>query len=280
VARALPGAIDSPRNPRIVAARALHSARGRRTAGAFLAEGPHAVAAALAASFTVREIFVTDEAAAREKPLMRAIAGSGASISTVTERALRAVAETVTPQGVVAVVEAPHATGLPDSPRLVAVLERCADPGNAGTVIRTADAVGADLVVLGPGSVDVWCGKCVRASAGSVFNLPIVTALGLDAVVMALRDRGCQVFGTAADGDLDLDELSLDARMSEPTAWVFGSEAHGHDEDLAARFDGIVRVPTLGRAESLNLAAAASIFLYSSARVQRRNRPQGHRVGR
>ncbi|HVT65199.1 MAG TPA: RNA methyltransferase [Mycobacteriales bacterium] len=260
--------MDSPRNARVVAARALHSARGRRAAGAFLAEGPHAVGAALAASFAVREVFVTDEAAERETPLMRDIAHSGAAINTVTDRALRAVAETVTPQGVVAVVELPPEAVIPKAPRLVVVLERCSDPGNAGTVIRTADAVGADAVVLGAGSVDVWSGKCIRASAGSVFNVPVVTSLAVGDAVAALKERGCQVFGTAADGDLDLDALSQD-RLTAATAWVFGSEAHGLGAELTTRLDGVVRIPISGRAESLNLAAAAAICLYSSARVRR-----------
>jgi TrmH family RNA methyltransferase len=219
----------------------------------------------------VREVFVTDDAAEREKPLMRELAQGGVPVNPVTDRALRAVAETVTPQGVVAVVESPPAATLPDSPRLVAVLERCADPGNAGTVIRTADAVGADAVVFGPGSVDVWAGKCVRASAGSVFNLPLVTTLALDDAFATLRDRGCQVLGTAAEGDLELDRLLTDSRLLTPTAWVFGSEAHGLESSLRAGFDGVVRIPIAGRAESLNLAAAAAICLYSSASAHRRN---------
>lgn len=270
--RAHSGAIDSPKNARVVAARALHSARGRRTAGAFLAEGPHAVAAAVGASFGIREIFVTDEAADRERSLMRDLARSGAAINPVTDRALRAVAETVTPQGVVAVVDLPGASPLPDSLRLVALLEQCSDPGNAGTVIRTADAVGADAVAFGPGSADVWSGKCIRSSAGSVFNLPVVTALDPVAAVEMVRARGCQVFATAADGDVDLDDLSGSSRLAAPTAWVFGSEAHGLGAALAGLVDGVVRIPIDGKAESLNLSAAAAICLYSSARVQRLNR--------
>jgi TrmH family RNA methyltransferase len=272
VPRALPGAIDSPKNARVVAARALHSARGRRAAGAFLVEGPHAVAAAVAASLAIREVFVTDEAAEREKSLMRRLAGTEVVVNTVTDRALRAVAETVTPQGVVAVVDLPEVASLPESPRLVAVLEQCSDPGNAGTVTRTADAVGADAVVFGPGSADVWSGKCIRSSAGSVFNVPVVTALDPLVAVETLKARGCQVLATAADGKLDLDDLSEGIRLAAPTAWVFGSEAHGLSPALAGLVDGVVRIPIEGKAESLNLSAAAAICLYSSARVQRLNR--------
>lgn len=260
--------IDSPRNARIVAARGLHSSRGRRDAGAFLAEGPHVVAAARAASFDVREVFVTADGANRERPLMRELAQAGTPVYTVTDRALRAVAETVTPQGIVAVVAQPTDGSLPLTPRLVAVLDRCADPGNAGTVIRTADAVGADAVVLGGGSVDIWSGKCVRASAGSVFNLPVVTSMSARAAVGELRDRGCQILATAADGETDLDDLARTARLSVPTAWLFGSEAHGVSDELREKADGMVRIPIRGGAESLNLSAAAAICLYSSASAQ------------
>ncbi len=214
---------------------------------------------------------MTAEAAERDKPLLRALAGGGTQVNEVTDRALRAVAETVTPQGIVGVVTIPADTPLPDRPRLVAVLERCADPGNAGAVIRTADAVGADAVVLGQGSVDVWSGKCVRSSAGSVFHIPLVTALDAADCVEQLRTRGCQVFATAADGECSLDDLSTDGRLAAPTAWVFGSESHGLGTQVAAGVDAVVRIPIEGRAESFNLAAAAAICLYSSASVQRLN---------
>lgn len=261
--------IDSPRNARVVAARALHSVRGRRAAGAFLAEGPHAAAAACAAALVIREVFVTDEGAERSKTLMRELARADVPIHTATERALRAVAETVTPQGIVAVVETPPPAALPDTPRLVVVLERCSDPGNAGTVIRSADAVGADAVVLGAGSVDIWSGKCVRASAGSVCHLPVVTTITAADAVTSLREHGCQVFAASADGEVDLDDLARGAHLATPTAWLFGSEAQGLGTELTGVVDGVVRIPIEGRAESLNLSAAVAICLYSSARVQR-----------
>jgi TrmH family RNA methyltransferase len=264
-----PGTIDSPRNPRIVAAHALQTVRGRREAGAFLVEGPHAVGTALTASYAIREVFVTDLAADRDKGLLRALAAAGAEIHTVTERAFRAVSGTTTPQGVLAVVGIPATTALPARPRLAAVLHECADPGNAGTVIRTADAAGADLAVLGAGSVDVWSGKCVRASAGSVFHLPVVTARETREVVQDLQARGCQVLATAADGVDDLDDLAATDALDAPSAWLFGSEAHGLPPDLLVLADRVVRIPIHGRAESLNLAAAAAVCLYSSARAHR-----------
>jgi RNA methyltransferase, TrmH family len=268
-----PGAIDSPHNARIVAARALQSTRGRREAGAFLVEGPHAIGTALASSFAVREVFITDVAADRDLTLLRGLAAAGVTVHTVTDRALRAIGETVTPQGIVAVVKTPAARPVPGAPRLAVVLDRCSDPGNAGTVIRTADAVGADAVLLGGESVDMWSGKCVRASAGSIFHLPVVAARATAEAVADLRKRGCQILATAASGDADLDDLAGTAVLAGPTAWVFGSEAHGLDETLLGLADRVVRIPIHGQAESLNLGAAAAICLYSSARAQRSATP-------
>jgi TrmH family RNA methyltransferase len=264
-----PGTIDSPRNPRIVAARALHTARGRRDARAFLAEGVHAIDAAMDSAFAVQEVFITDQAADREQDLMRALAKRGIVTHVVTDRALRAAAETTTPQGVVAVVGAPDVPGIPAHPRLAVVLHECSDPGNAGAVIRTADAAGADLAVFGDGSVDVWSGKSVRASAGSVFHLPLVVGKETDTVLADLQAAGCQVLATAASGDADLDELSARGDLGAPTAWLFGSEAHGLPAELLELADRVVRIPIHGRAESLNLAAAAAVCLYASARAQR-----------
>jgi TrmH family RNA methyltransferase len=264
-----PGAIDSPRNPRIVAARALHTVRGRREGGAFLAEGAHGVLAALESGFAVREVFVTDQAAERDRDVMRAVAARDVAVSTVTDRALRAIGETTTPQGIVAVVATPQSSSWPSRPRLAAVLHQCADPGNAGAVIRTADAAGADLAAFGDGSVDVWSGKCVRASAGSVFHVPLVLGQDTRDLVERLRAAGCQVLATTAAGDVDLDQLTLTDDLARPTAWLFGGEAHGLSNDLLDVADRTVRIPIHGRAESLNLAAAAAVCLYASARAQR-----------
>jgi TrmH family RNA methyltransferase len=156
---------------------------------------------------------------------------------------------------------------LPPEPRLVAVLHGVADPGNAGTVIRTADAAGADAVVLTAGSVDPYTGKCVRASAGSLFHLPVVTGVEADNAFPLLRATGLTVLATAADGTDDLDRLADDGGLVGPVAWVFGNEAHGLPTDVLAAADRTVRIPIRGRAESLNLATAAAVCLFATARV-------------
>jgi TrmH family RNA methyltransferase len=165
-------------------------------------------------------------------------------------------------------------------PRLVAVLTAVRDPGNAGTVIRTADAAGADAVVLARTSVDVHNPKVVRATAGSLMHLPVVIGLRVEEAVAALRGAGLTILAADAGGELDLDDL-LDAApsgrpdLAHPTAWLFGNEAHGLSPQERALADATVRVPVHGAAESLNLATAAALCLYASARGQRPGRARG-----
>ncbi|WP_407938837.1 TrmH family RNA methyltransferase [Micromonospora rubida] len=262
----------TPRTPRVVAARRLHRRRDRDAAGRFLAEGPQAVREALARPDTVVELFGTPAALDRYADLAARAAHADVPVSEVTDDALAALAETVAPQGLVAVcrhLDVPLDDALAAGPRLVAVLAEIRDPGNAGTVLRTADAAGAGAVVFAGDAVDPYNGKCVRASAGSLFHVDVVRAPDPLTVVEALRAAGLSIFATTGYGDSDLDDLADAGRLAAPTAWLFGSEAHGLPEDLAAAADARVRVPLHGRAESLNLAAAAAVCLYASARALR-----------
>ncbi|WP_433349536.1 TrmH family RNA methyltransferase [Micromonospora sp. CA-111912] len=259
----------TPRTPRVVAARRLHRRRDREAAGRFLAEGPQAVREALARPGTVVELFGTPGALDRYADLA---AHADVPVSELTDDALAALAETVAPQGLVAVcrhLDVPLDDALAAGPRLVAVLAEIRDPGNAGTVLRTADAAGAGAVVFAGDAVDPYNGKCVRASAGSLFHVDVVRAPDPLAVVAALRAAGLSILATTGYGDSDLDDLADAGRLAAPTAWLFGSEAHGLPEELAAAADARVRVPLHGRAESLNLAAAAAVCLYASARALR-----------
>ncbi|RKN57177.1 RNA methyltransferase [Micromonospora costi] len=263
----------TPRTPRVVAARRLHRRRDREATGRFLAEGPQAVREALAAPGVVTELFGTPAALDRHAELAALAAGGDVPVSEVTDDALAALAETVAPQGLVAVcrhLDVPLDRALARGPRLVAVLAEIRDPGNAGTVLRTADAAGAGAVVFAGDAVDPYNGKCVRSSAGSLFHLDVVRAADPLDVVAALRAAGLAVLATTGYGEDDLDDLADDGRLAAPTAWLFGSEAHGLPRALTDAADARVRVPLHGRAESLNLAAAAAVCLYSSARAQRR----------
>ncbi|WUJ20119.1 RNA methyltransferase [Micromonospora sp. NBC_00389] len=262
----------TPRTPRVVTARRLQRRRDREATGRFLAEGPQAVREALARPGVVTELFGTPTALDRYAELAAAAARADVPVSEVTDEALAALAETVAPQGLVAVcrhLDVPLEQALAGRPRLVAVLAEIRDPGNAGTVLRTADAAGAGAVVFAGDAVDPYNGKCVRASAGSLFHVDVVRAADPVEVVGALRAAGLTVLATTGYGDSDLDDLADSGRLAEPTAWLFGSEAHGLPEELTAAADARVRVPLHGSAESLNLAAAAAVCLYASARAQR-----------
>jgi TrmH family RNA methyltransferase len=256
------------RTPRVIAARRLQRRRDRDAAGLFLAEGPQAVREALARPGCVVELFATAEAAERHADL----AAAAPELSTVSADGLAALAETVTPQGLVAVcrhLDVTLSEALTRRPRLVALLAGISDPGNAGTVLRTADAAGAGAVIFAGDTVDPYNGKAVRASAGSLFHLDVVRAGDPAAVVTTLRDAGLTVLAADGYGPVDLDTLADDGALAPATAWMFVSEAHGLPDELADRGDARVRVPLHGRAESLNLAAAAAVCLYASARAHR-----------
>jgi TrmH family RNA methyltransferase len=240
----------------------------RKAERRFLVEGPQAVREAKAAG-ALTGVFATETAAQAYADLL-----GGVRVTVVGDRALAGLSETVTPQGLVGVADSLERTvddAIP-APMLVGVLVDARDPGNAGAVIRVADAAGADAVVfastVGGGSVDPHNGKCVRASTGSVFHLPIGVGT-LDETLAVLRDRGLRVL--AADGAASpyVDLEAPDADLERPTAVLFGNEAHGLPTAALDAADAVVRVPIHGRAESLNLAVAAALCLYACARAQR-----------
>jgi TrmH family RNA methyltransferase len=225
----------------------------------------------------VVELFGTVDAYGRHRELVAAAHEAGAPVWPVTEAALGALADTVTPQGLVAVCRQLHRTDvveiLAPTTKLVVVLAGIADPGNGGTILRTADAAGAEAVVFPDGSVDPYNGKCVRASAGSLFHVDLVRGGSPERTVRALSAAGLTVLAADAHGPSDLDERIDSGALAAPTAWLFGSEAHGLPAELAELADARVRVPMHGRAESLNLAAAAAVCLYASARALRQGAP-------
>ena len=252
------------RSARVVAAVKLHRHVGRRRAQRFLAEGPNLVEAASVRGL-VREVFVTEAAAQRHASLL---ALQHCPVHLVSERAAKALSDTVTPAGLVAVCEMPAIRleeVLAGSPRLIAVAVEISEPGNAGTLIRIADAMGARGVILGGHSVDPYNGKCLRASAGSMFSIPVVAAPDTLAAVSALHAAGLQVLATTVEGETRLDQAG--DLLGEPTAWLFGPESHGLPSEIAGAADRHVRIPMSGGAESLNVAAAAAICLYQSAQA-------------
>jgi TrmH family RNA methyltransferase len=258
----------SAKSGRVRAARRLARRAVRTELGLFLAEGPQAVREALAVPGLVREVFALPD----HHDELRRLA-DGVPWQLADEQAIAALSETVHPQGVVAVcrtVDVVLDDVLASDPRLVAVCADIRDPGNAGTVIRCADAAGAGAVVLAGESVDPHNGKAVRASAGSLFHLPVALDRDSTATVRRLQDSGLVVLAAAGDGEVDLDDAADSGLLAARTAWLFGNEAHGLPGELSALADHRVRIPVHGRAESLNLATAAAVCLYASARAHRR----------
>ncbi|WP_217200477.1 TrmH family RNA methyltransferase [Streptomyces buecherae] len=272
--------LTSPRSPRVLAARRLARRNARAKERRFLAEGPQAVREAVvrhradadAGQGTLVEVFATVEAAERHADIVEAARAASVPVHTASDAVVAEISQTVTPQGLVGVcrfLDSPLSDVLAARPRLIAVLAHVRDPGNAGTVLRCADAAGADAVILTDASVDLYNPKSVRASVGSLFHLPVTVGVPIERVVSGLHEAGVRVLAADGAGQRDLD-AELDAgRMSGPTAWVFGNEAWGLPEETRALADEVVRVPIHGKAESLNLATAAAVCLYASARAQR-----------
>ncbi len=258
--------ISSPNNAAVRAARKLGRGPARRAAGAFLVEGARGIRAAVAAGVRLRTLLVTEAGAAGDPDLIAAAERLGTRVLVVPGAVLASVSQTVAPQELIAV--APRVVagldGLPAAPRLVCVLAGVRDPGNLGTVLRTADAFAADALATTAGSVDPENPKAVRAAAGSLFHLPVLAGVRWPALRDALRGQGLALVGLDAHAPAGVDAAPLE----RPAALVLGSEAHGLPAVLRADLDAVVRLPTRGRAESLNLAAAAAVALYEAARRQ------------
>ncbi len=270
---------------KLKALRRLKTRSGRIAAGQFLVEGPGAVSQALAvhsqAEQVVHQLLLNPAAVAQFQPLLGLARGQGIDVRMLTEHSATELADTVTTQGIFAVCALADRSLQtivnqirPGAGTRIAILAQVRDPGNAGTIIRAADATGATGVVLTDSSVDAHNPKSVRATAGSIFHLPVVQGGSLAVTVQELKAAGVVILAADISGrcDLDvlLDQAAVDqgALLNRPTAWIFGNEAWGlPDQDLALA-DFTVKVPIHGRAESLNLAMAATICLQASARAQ------------
>lgn len=254
------------RTPRIVNAAKLHRANARKKTDRFLIEGENAVDAAVSTG-AATDVFATEKAAERFGEILNVAEMMDAYVHPITDKAAKSLSDTNTTTGLFAVCKpvlwSPGKI-LAGKPSLVSVPVLTSEPGNAGTLIRTSDAMGADGVIFAGDTVDPLGAKVVRASAGSLFHVPVARERNIKDVLGQLRAAKLQVLATAPDGEVDLSEADL----SQPTAWLFGNEAHGLGEELLGEADLRVRIPIRGRAESLNLATAASICLYASAQAQ------------
>lgn len=259
--------ILSERSSRVVSFAKLHRAAERREQGRFLAEGSNAVETALAVE-KAETVLVAEEHLDRHRAIVETAEAGGVPVLLISGRAASKLSETTTPPGVFAVcrlLDASLADVLADEPRLLAIAVEPREPGNAGTLIRCADAMGADAVVLLGDSVDPHNGKCVRASAGTVFTVPVVRERRVAEGLATIAASGITLLATAADGKVNLDHA--DEVLAGRIGWLFGNEAHGLSPEVQRAAHHRVSIPIRGRAESLNVAAAAAICLYESARI-------------
>lgn len=264
--------LENPRSPRVRAVAKLTKRSARTETGTFLLEGPQAVREALAyLPGSLVDLYVTPTAWDKHSDLRAAAAREGVRETFASEAVLQAMADTVTPQGVIAVArQAPAQLSdvFDGTPKLIAICEQVRDPGNLGTIIRAADATGADAVILTGRTVDPYNPKVVRSTTGSLFHLPVVVDVELPEVIAASRAAGLRIIAADVKGD-DLLEARGTGMLAEPTAWLFGNEARGLEDDALASADTALMLPIFGQAESLNLATAASVCLYESAFAQR-----------
>lgn len=263
--------LSNPGSTRVSRVAGLARRQARSKHRRFLVEGPQGVREAVRfATERVLDIYLTEAAVQRHPEIWQEAGEAGLYRHLVSEPVMAAMSADA--QGVLAVVAMEEAGGgealaaALEGAGLVAVLTEAQDPGNAGSIIRAADAAGADAVVLVRGSAEATSPKVVRASAGSLFHLPVVSGVALDDVVEALHAAGLSVL--AADGRGEIDLFEAGDLLGAPSAWLLGNEARGLAPEALSRADAVVSIPLYGRAESLNVAAAAAVCLYASARAQ------------
>ena len=264
------------RSGRVKEARKLQKRRERSEHRQFLAEGAKSLSEALGAPGGVVEVFATAAASTEYAALRHAVGGAGLPWHVVADDALASLSGAVTPQGIVAVcrsVDRPAEVLLAAATGTVVICADVRDPGNAGTVIRCADASGASAVVFAGQSVDPYNDKTVRATVGSLWHLPLAVDDGDPGeLVLMAQEAGFTVVAADGAGESDLFEVEASGLLGDPdhpVAWLFGNEAWGLPEELASLADHRVSIPIFGRAESLNLATAAAVCLYASARARR-----------
>lgn len=249
----------SPKSDRVRAVRALDRRALRYQRNEFRVEGPQAVREALKHPEQVKSHFITETCASNFPEL-------APNAIVVSDLVLAAMTDVTTPQGVIAVCQLPqlslHSLA---SPRLMLIADQVRDPGNLGTMIRTADAAGADAIVITGESVDPWSPKVIRSAAGSHWHLPVIHVDQLSEVADWLRSNQIALLAAVGEAERNFAEEDL----AKATAWLVGNEAHGLGDEAIALANRSISIPIYGQAESLNVALAAGLLLYASAGAQR-----------
>jgi len=261
--------ITSISNPKIKVVRALRERQGRKEIGAYLIEGVRLVEEALQAGIKPRFLYYCPSllsATPRGTALLERIASLSLPAEAVSERVMAAAADTITPQGILAVVPLPMGQALPPDASLLLILDGLQDPGNLGTILRTALATGVDAVITTPGTTDPFAPKAVRAGMGAHFRLPILADRPWPEVMGLMA--GWQVLLAMPRGGIPYDQVD----WRRPTALIIGSEAQGAGSEAQALASIRVTIPMAPMVESLNAAIAAGVLLFEAHRQRRGER--------
>lgn len=266
--------LTNPRSDRVRSVHGLVKRPVRERTGRFLVEGPQGVREAIRyAADRVVDLYATPDACRRyAADIIEPARAAGLWMHEVSDEVLAAMGDAEAPQGVAAVVATAPASLdalLDRGPQRLIFLTHVRDPGNAGTVIRAADAAGADGVLVSSSSVDISSPKVVRSTAGSLFHLPVVTGLEIESTLSTLGSHGIRTLAADGTGTTLLHEADLRSAH----CWVMGNEAWGLPAAVRAACDEVVRVPIYGKAESLNLAMAATLCVYASATRHEQRQP-------
>lgn len=240
----------------------------RKKENAFVVEGPRMVFET--PKELLKRIYISEDFTLSddEKALLDAYRNTGVIVEEVTEKVMKTMSDTVTPQGILAVVEKPSYTvkDLLNQTPLLLVLERIQDPGNLGTMFRTAEGAGVSGIIMSKDTVDVFSPKVVRSTMGSLYRMPFVIAEDLHSVILELKEEGVFFYAAHLEGKATYDSFDY----KKPSGFLIGNEGKGLSDELAEIADEKLIIPMGGRLESLNAAMASGILMYEAAR-QRRN---------
>ncbi|MGE5574428.1 MAG: TrmH family RNA methyltransferase [Bacteroidota bacterium] len=267
--------ITSRRNPRVQEMRRLGRREHRAATRRFLLEGVRSIEEAVGAGARIHEVLVTPHLlrSERGKALVERLEAAGAEVFAATDEVLAAASDTEAPQGIVAVAAVPDAPLQFGADPLVLVVDGARDPGNLGTMVRTAAALGAAGIIVTRGTVDVYNPKCVRATMGCLFRVPVQERADAAEAISFLKQRGLRVVA----GDIRAATVCYHWDFTGPCAVLVGGEAFGPSRDVLAMCHGCVKIPMPGGAESLNVAVAGAILLYEA--VRQRSAARGGRGG-
>lgn len=250
--------ITSSQNPKIKLARALTGRpKERREAGAFLAEGVRLVEEAFGANWPIEFILYSDELSERGNELVKKLEDKKIEVEKVESSLLQSLSETETSQGIIAILEFTNLP-IPNSPNFILILDSIRDPGNLGTLLRTADAAGVQAVLIPPETTDAFAPKVVRAGMGAHFRLPIQSTTWDE---IRERTKGLQVYLADMDG-----QSCWETDFSRPLALIVGGEAEGSSESAKKLANTFVKIPMAGKTESLNAAVAGSVLMFEVMR--------------